>query len=102
MHPRGASKLSDLPACLLEWERNLRRCVDEGRTPPAEETKRLALLRMLPTKQREKIYDVADQLYPTFTSLLTKVHLLIQEDTDERQGVGPMDVDQVEEGEEGE
>ena len=32
-HPKGAAKLSDLPGCLSEWELNLRRCVQEGRTP---------------------------------------------------------------------
>merc|ERR1739836_186912 len=33
-HPRGAKKLSELPGCLAEWERNLRRCIAEGRVPP--------------------------------------------------------------------
>ena len=29
-NPKGASKMSEMPARLLEWERNLRRCLDEG------------------------------------------------------------------------
>ena len=78
MHPRKAKKLSDLPGCLAEWERNLRRCIAEGRVPPDEGTKRLALLKMLP--QREAIWDIADQLYPTFSELLIKVQKMIQDE----------------------
>ena len=29
LHPKGASKVSDLPARLLDWERSLRRCADK-------------------------------------------------------------------------
>ena len=88
--------MADLPGCLAEWERNLRRCIAEGRAPPDEGTKRLALLRMLPQKQRESIWDVADQLYPTFAELLVKIQKLIQEEIDSKQGVGPMEIDNVE------
>ena len=52
---------------------------------------------MLPQKQRESIWDVADKLYPTFPELLVKVQKLIQDDIDQRQGVGPMEIDNVEE-----
>ena len=96
-HPRGAKKLSDLPGCLAEWERNLRRCTQEGRPQPDEETKRLALLKMLPAKQQESIWDTADKLYPTFAELLIKVQKLIQDDIDSRQGMGQMSVDNIEE-----
>ena len=51
-HPQGASKISELPERLLEWERDLRICLQEGRTPPSDEMKRLALLRMIPAKER--------------------------------------------------
>ena len=95
-HPRGAKKMADLPACMAEWERNLRRCVQEGRAQPTEEGKRLALLKMLPTKQREAIWETADKLYPTFAELLTKVQRMIQDDIDTRQGIGAMDIDNVE------
>ena len=92
--------MADLPGCLAEWERNLRRCTQEGRAQPSEETKRLALLKMLPTKQREAIWETADKLYPTFTELLTKVQRMIQDDIDSRQGVGQMDVDNVDDDDE--
>ena len=88
--------MEDLPACIAEWERNLRRCVQEGRAQPTEEGKRLALLKMLPTKQREAIWETADKLYPTFAELLTKVQRMIQDDIDTRQGIGAMDIDNVE------
>ena len=42
-HPKGASTIKEMPAALLEWEKNLRRCLQEGRTAPNDETKRLAL-----------------------------------------------------------
>ena len=95
-HPRGATKLSDLPACLSEWELNLRRCVQEGRDPPNDATKRLALLRMLPAKEKQSIWNVANQLYPTFQDLLSKVHELIRDEVDNKNGVSPMDIDQLE------
>ena len=50
-NPRGATKMSELPGCLLEWERDLRRCQQEGRKCPDDEVKRLTLLKMLPPKQ---------------------------------------------------
>ena len=89
--------MSDLPGCLLEWEKNLRRCLQEGRTPPDEPTKRLALLRMLPAKQRESIWPVANQLYPTFSSLLSKIQEMVQDEMDSKNGGSPMDLDRVEE-----
>ena len=52
---------------------------------------------MLPPKQKESIWDIADQLYPSFAELLVKVQKLIQDDIDSKQGVGPMDVDNLEE-----
>ena len=52
---------------------------------------------MLPPKQREAIWDVADQLFPTFAELLAKVQKLIQDDIDSRNGVGPMEIDDLEE-----
>ena len=76
----------------------MRRCIAEGRVPPDEGTKRLALLRMLPPKQRESIWDVADQLYPTFAELLAKVQKLIQDEIDSKQG-GAMDIDHVDDDE---
>ena len=75
-HPNGASMMPDLPKCMLEWEKNLRRCVQEGRTPPNDETKRLALLRMIPATQRKEIWHTANKLYPTFAELLAKVNEL--------------------------
>ena len=96
-HPRGATKMSEMPARLLEWEKNLQRCITEGREPPNDEYKRLALLRMIPPKERAAIWETANKLYPTFAELLKNVHRIIQEDTDEPQGLGPMDVDNVEE-----
>ena len=39
-HPRGAKTMAELPGRLLEWERNLRRCLTERRQPPSEEAKR--------------------------------------------------------------
>ena len=50
--PKGAAKMADLPQCMLEWERNLRRCIQEERSPPSDEAKRLARLRMIPPKGR--------------------------------------------------
>ena len=40
--PRGASKMSEMPARLFEWEKNIRRCIQEGREPPSDHVKRLA------------------------------------------------------------
>merc|ERR1711978_665007 len=94
-HPKGASKMADMPQCLLEWEKSLRRCLAEGRSPPNDETKRLALLRMLPKTQREAIWETADKLYPTFAELLAKVQQMVQDDMDKRMGAGPMDVDHI-------
>ena len=94
-HPRAASKMSELSGCIMEWDKNLRRCVQEGRTPPSDEAKRLALLRMLPTKQREKIWTNANQLYPTFPDLLSKVQELISDEFDAKQNGSQMDVDHV-------
>ena len=53
--PRPAKTMGDLSKRLLEWERDLRRCTDEGRTLPSDEEKRLALLRLLPTTQRKAL-----------------------------------------------
>ena len=69
-YPRGASRMADVPQCLLEWEENLRRCIQEQRTPPSDEAKRFALLRILPKKQKDSLSEVADDLFPTFSSLL--------------------------------
>ena len=99
-HPKGASKLSDLPSCLLTWEKNLQRGLLEGRSPPSEETKRLALLRMIPKAQREKLWDVANKLYPTFADLRAKVQEMIRDDADSRQGMSPMELDHVDEDDE--
>ena len=97
LHPKGAKKMSELPKCIADWERDLRRCSQEGRSQPDNETKRLALLRMLPTKQREALWDNADVLYPTFRDLMQKVQKLVQEDVDNHNGVGPMDIDNIDE-----
>ena len=56
-NPRAATKISDLPNRLLEWEKNLRRCIAEGREVPSDATKRLALLRMLPKEERKTIQN---------------------------------------------
>ena len=32
-HPKAASKMSELSGCIMEWDKNLRRCVQEGRPP---------------------------------------------------------------------
>ena len=63
-NPRGATTMSDVPKCLLEWERSLRRCAQEGRKAPDDEVKCLTLLKMLPAKQRTLIWSNANQLYP--------------------------------------
>ena len=68
VYPKGAKKMAEVSSCIAEWEKNLRRCSLEGRQMPDEGTRRLALLRILPTKQRENIYDVADDLYPTYVN----------------------------------
>ena len=68
--PRGASKIAEMPARLVEWEKALRRCTQEGRDQPSDEVKRLALFRMLPQKQRSELWINASKLYPTFTDLL--------------------------------
>ena len=44
---------------------------------------------------REAIWETADELYPTFMKLLAKVNLMVQDDVDSRQGIGSMDVDNV-------
>ena len=95
--PKGATRMSELPGCLLEWEKNLRRCLQEGRTPPDDETKRLALLRMLPESQRKTIWPVANQLYPTFTALLNKVQELVQDEFDAKHEGSTSKIDRVEE-----
>ena len=95
-HPKGAQKLSDMPARLLAWEQDLRRCADEGRDQPSDECKRLALLRMLPSKQRDSIWETADKLYPSFQELLTKIKQMIQDDVDKAQAPMPMDIDHIE------
>ena len=68
-HPKPASRMSDLPQCILEWEKSLLRCAQEGRDPPSDGTKHLALLRMIPSKQRQQIWQTANKLYhpPTIT-----------------------------------
>ena len=88
--------MSDLPGCILEWERrNLRKCIEEGREPPSDERKRLALLKMLPPKNRAAIWDTANKLYPTFADLLAKTQEMIQDAIDAKNGVGPMDLDDM-------
>ena len=89
--------MSDMAGCIAEWERDLRRCLQEGRKQPDDETKRLALLKMLPQKQREALWDNADALYPSFAQLLAKVQKMIQDNVDSHNGVGPMDIDNVDE-----
>ena len=93
--PRGASTLAQLPARLMEWEKNLRKCVDEGREAPSDGSKRLALLRMLPPNERKMLQGTANQLFPTFADLMSKVQELIQDDLDSRSGAQKMDVDEV-------
>ena len=85
--------MADLPGCLAEWERNLRRLVDEGIEAPSDQKKRLALLKMLPEKVREKLWDTADELYPSFAKLLGKVQKMVQDDLDAKHNPTPMDVD---------
>ena len=62
---------------------------------------RIALLRMLPKEQRKAIWETANKLYPTFTELLAKVQEMVQDDIDKRQGADFMDVDHVDDDEEG-
>ena len=50
---------------------------------------------MLPPKQRETIWPVANQLYPDFASLLNNIQELIQDEFDEKHN--QMDIDNVEE-----
>ena len=88
--------MAQLPGCLLEWERNLRRCIQEGRSPPSDDTKRLALLRMLPASQRKVIWPIANQMYPTFAALAAKVQEMVQDEFDAKQEGSNMDVDNVE------
>ena len=71
--PRGASKMAEMPARLVEWEKSLRRCTEEGREQPSDEVKRLALFRMIPPKQRAELWINASKRYPTFKDLLSKV-----------------------------
>ena len=97
-NPRGAKTLADIPQRMSEWELNLRRCVQEGRTPPGDATKRFALLRMLPQKQREAIWPVANKLYPSFQDLLLKIQEMVQDEVDIKNGAGPMDIDELEAG----
>ena len=63
--PKPAKNMGELSKRLLEWERDLRRCGEEGRALPTDEEKRLALLRILPSTQRKSLWDTADQLFPT-------------------------------------
>ena len=100
-HPKGAKTMGELPGALLEWEKNLRRCSQEGRKPPDDDWKRLTLLKMLPKAQRVALWDTADKLYPTFGELLTKIQAMIQDEADGRLGFGPMDVDHIDDDEEG-
>ena len=93
--PKPAKNMSEMSKRLLDWERDLRRCSEEGRSLPSEEEKRLALLRLLPGPQRKALWDTADQLFPSFTSLLSKVHKMIQEEHDAQLGFGPMELDNV-------
>ena len=51
--PKPAKNMSEMSKRLLDWERDLRRCSEEGRSLPSEEEKRLALLRLLPGPQRK-------------------------------------------------
>ena len=94
--------MRDMPAALLEWEKNLRRCLQEGRSAPNDETKRLALLRMLPKAQRSANWDTANKLYPTFPELLAKVQEMDQDDIDSKAAGMPMDVDRIDDDGEGE
>ena len=85
--------MADLPKCLLEWERSLRRCQQEGRKTPDDEVKRLTLLKMLPPKPRAQIWANANQLYPTFRELRAKAQELITDNYDHKGA--PMDIDAV-------
>ena len=51
---------------------------------------------MIPQKQRASIWETANKLYPTFADLLGKVQEMVQDDLDNKNGVGPMDIDVVE------
>ena len=94
LRPKGAKSISQMPNALLEWEKDLRRCIAEGRTPPDDRTKRLALLRMLPPNERKTIWPVANQLYPDFAPLLNKIQEMVQDEFDEKHN--QMDVDHIE------
>ena len=96
-HPRPAAKVSDPPARLAEWDQNLRRCIEEGRAPPSDSIKRLALLKMLPPKERKELWSVAGKLYPTFTDVLLKVREIIADEADAKNNPHAMDVDNLEE-----
>merc|ERR1711994_134385 len=94
--PKPAKSMADLPACLIAWEKSLQRCTEEGRTLPSDEEKRLALLRLLPSKQRQALWDTADQLFPTYSALHAKIHRMLQDEHDSKLGLAPMDLDNLE------
>merc|ERR1712026_612497 len=74
---------------------DLTRCVEEGREPPNDSVKRLALLRMLPAKERKELWTNANKLYPTFTDVLNKRNEMVRDDVDARNGFGGMDLDDL-------
>ena len=50
---------------------------------------------MLPPKNRAAIWDTANKLYPTFADLLAKTQEMIQDAIDAKNGVGPMDLNDM-------
>ena len=87
--------MSELPGCLLEWEKDLRRCQQEGRKCPDDEVKRLTLLKMLPPKQRATVWANANQLYPTFQTMWAKIQEMITDSFDSKDSPMAMDIDNV-------
>ena len=49
----------------------------------------------MPQKQRQALWDTADQLYPTFATLLAKIQKMLQDEADNKLGFSPMDLDHV-------
>merc|ERR1711994_460495 len=82
--PKAAKNMGELLGCILAWEKCLQRCVDEGRSLPSDDEKRLALLRMLPVAQRKALWDTADHLFPSFSTLLAKIHRMLQDEADNK------------------
>merc|ERR1712079_112014 len=51
---------------------------------------------LLPAKQRQALWDTADQLFPTYSSLHSKIHRMLQDEHDNKLGFAPMDLDNSE------